>query len=351
LADENLPVAKQSGSQKTSSRISLRALGSSLKKLWTIREMGVLQALAIVLILFSILSPFFIAIDNIALILRQMSIICLIAIGMTFALSSGEVDLSVGWIFNSVMACMAFLSVKTGLDPWLMIPIGLLVGMVLGAINGLLAVGLNLPTMVITLGTMTIYRGLALAINQGKTISGLPESSFFAVGKSGIGPISYMSIVMIVFVIAAAWIWKNTVFARHLLIMGGNSTASERVGVRNKRLRVLVMTFSGLMCGFAAVLGLAFLGAADTQIGKGYEMLAVASAVIGGAQLSGGSGTIWGTLIGVALIMAIQNGLVIIGMSPAWQTTFTGIVILSAVAIDYLTRSHRARVKKQDLEA
>ncbi|HEX2979321.1 MAG TPA: ATP-binding cassette domain-containing protein [Anaerolineaceae bacterium] len=324
-------------------------IGSTIKKIGAVREMGVLQALIFVTLLFSLLSPFFFTIDNISLILRQMSIVCLISIGMTFALSSGEVDLSVGWIFNAAMSCMAFLSVTTGLDAWLLIPVGLIFGLVLGAINGLLAVGLNLPTMIITLGTMTIYRGISLAINQGRTISGLPESTFFTIGKGGIGPISYMSIIMLVFIVIGAWVWKNSVFVRHLLIMGGNSTAAERVGVQNKRLRIVVMAFSGLMCGFAAVLGLSFLGAADAQIGRGYEMLAVASAIIGGAQLNGGSGTIWGTLIGVGLIMTIQNGLVIVGMSPAWQTTFTGIVILTAVAIGYLTKNRRRRAVEKKI--
>jgi ABC-type sugar transport system ATPase subunit/ribose/xylose/arabinose/galactoside ABC-type transport system permease subunit len=324
-----------------------RRVWSVVKKVGTVREMGVLQALIFVTVLFALLSPYFFTVNNVSLILRQMSIICLISIGMTFALSSGEVDLSVGWIFNAVMSCMAFLSLKFGLDPWLTLPLGLVFGLILGAINGLLAVGLQLPTMIITLGTMTIYRGISLAINQGRTISGLPESTYFMIGKGGIGPVSYMTVVMIAFVIIAAWIWKNSVFVRHLLIMGGSPVAAERVGVQNKRLRVAVMAFSGLMCGFAAVLGLSFLGAADAQIGKGYEMLAVASAIIGGAQLNGGSGTIWGTLIGVALIMTIQNGLVIVGMSPAWQTTFTGIVILTAVAIGYFSKNRRRRNSKK----
>jgi len=345
--EDSRPEKSLENSGKEISSPSKRS--STLRRLWSIREVGVLQALILTCLMFSLLTPYFLTISNISLILRQMSILAIITMGMTFVLASGEVDLSVGWIFNMVMSTMAFISVKFGIDPWITIPIGLLTGAILGALNGSLAVVLGLPTIIITLATMTVFRGMALSLNQGRTISKLPESSFFLIGSDTLGPISYMTIIMILIVIICAWIWRNTPFARHLLEMGGNRTAAERVGIRINRLRIAVMAFSGLMCGIAGVIALAFLKAADAQSGKGYELAAIAAAIIGGAQLGGGAGTIWGSLIGIALITAIQNGLVLMGLRPAWQIGFTGLVILAAVTIDYLTRTRRAKTSREML--
>ena len=322
-------------------------LGRLLRRVFSIREFGVFQALLAVVVFFALLTPHFLTASNLLLITRQMSILAVIAAGMTFVLASGEVDLSVGWIFNMVMSAMAAVTVSLGVDPWLAVPVGLLLGAALGAFNGLVAVALELPTIIVTLGTLTLYRGLALAINNGRTIGGLPESSFFEIGAGSLGSVSHMTLVMLVVFAITAWILRNTRFARHLLAMGSNTQAAERIGVRTRRLRVLVMTFSGLLCGVAGVLGLSFLGAADPQSGSGYELVAIAAAIIGGAQLGGGSGTIWGSLIGIALIMTIQNGLVLLGLRPAWQIASTGLIIIAAVTLDYLTRARRRRAAEE----
>ncbi|MCA9906815.1 MAG: ABC transporter permease, partial [Anaerolineae bacterium] len=301
-----------------------------------------------VIILFSLLTPFFFTASNLLLISRQMAILGVIAVGMTFVLASGEVDLSVGWTFNMVMSAMAMLMVS-GVNPWLTIPIGLALGVLLGVFNGLFAVIFKLPTIIVTLGTLTLYRGLALSVSGGRTVGNLPESSFFEIGSGNLGGVPLMSIIMIVVFVVGAWLLRNTQFARHLLALGANRQAAERVGMRVARLRILVMAFSGLMCGIAGVLGLAFLGAADAQSGSGYELTAIAAAIIGGAKLGGGSGTVWGTLIGIALIMAIQNGLALMGLPPAWQISSTGIVLIAAVTVDYLTRSRRRAATEQIL--
>jgi ribose transport system permease protein len=211
----------------------------------------------------------------------------------------------------------------------------------LGIFNGIFAVIFQLPTIIVTLGTVTLFRGLALSFGGGHTISNLPENSFFQIGAGSFLGVPVMSIIMIVVFVFAAWLLRNTLFARHVLAMGANRQAAERVGIRTTRMRILVMAFSGLMCGIAGVLGLSFLGAADAQSGSGYELTAIAAAIIGGAKLGGGSGTIWGTLVGIALIMTIQNGLALMGLPTAWQIASTGIVIIAAVTVDYLTRSRR----------
>jgi len=310
----------------------------------SMREIGVLQALLAAGVLFALLTPHFLTASNLLLVMRQMALLAIITVGMTFVLASGEVDLSVGWIFNMVMSAMAVVIVRLDVNPWVAVLLGLALGALLGAINGSLAVFLGLPTIIVTLGTMTVFRGFALALNKGRAVSGLPESTFFRIGTGSVGPVSYMTIIMLVVVVVTAWILRNTRFARHLLAMGSNSAAAARVGIRVRRLRILVMTFSGLMCGIAGVIGLAYLGAADAQSGTGYELSAIAASIVGGAQLGGGAGTVWGSLIGITLIMAIQNGLVLVGLRPGWQIASTGVVIIGAVTLDYITRTRRARV-------
>jgi len=320
-----------------------RRFERALRRLIGVREVGVLLALLLVVLTFSLLTPYFFTASNLLLITQQMAILGMITVGMTFVLAAGEVDLSVGWIFNMAMTAMALLMKNQGLDAWLTIPAALLLGAVLGAVNGLLAIWLELPTIIVTLGTLTLYRGLALTLNGGRTVRDLPASSFFQIGSGTFGSVSYMTIIMLVTFVIGAWLLRNTRVARHWLAIGGNTQAAERLGLRTKALRVAVMTFSGLLCGAASVIGLAFLGAADAQSGAGYELTAIAAAVIGGAQLGGGSATIWGSLIGITMIIGIQNGLSLMGLRPAWQIASTGILIIVAATVDYLTRAYRKR--------
>jgi ribose transport system permease protein len=315
----------------------------TLRRVVSIREVGVLEALVVVVVLFSFLTPYFFKVPNLLLVTRQMAILAVIATGMTFVLAAGEVDVSVGWLFNLVMTVMALSSLKLGVDPWITILIGVGVGGLLGAVNGVVAVLLDQPTIIVTLGTLTVFRGIALILNGGRPVLLPHDSSFFRIGSGSLGPIPYMTLIMVVVVIGGAWALRNMRFARHLLAMGSNAQAAVRLGLQRNRLRILVMTLSGFLCGLSGAIGLAYLGAADSQSGNGFELSAISAAIIGGAQLGGGSGTVWGTLIGVALVTLIQNGLVLLGLPPAWQTASTGLVIIGAITVDYVTRTQRAR--------
>ena len=167
--------------------------------------------------------------------------------------------MSLGWILNSTMACMALLMTQTGLNPWLAVVVGLAFSTCLGAVNGILAISFNLPTIVVTLGTVSIYRGLALALNGGRTISGLPEGSFLLLARTRILGISALTIVALAVFAACAWAFKNTRFARHLLLMGDNAQAATKRGINTKRLRVMVMALSGFLSGLGAMLALSNL--------------------------------------------------------------------------------------------
>lgn len=305
-----------------------------LKKLLHCKESGVLLALIAVIVGFAVFVPSFMTGGNMSVILKQMSILGILTFAMTFVFCANEVDLSVGMVLNATMGIMALLMTSTGLDPWLCVLVGLVFATVLGALNGLLAVAFDLPTIVITLGTMSIYRGLALVINGGKTISGLPAGSFLNMARIQIGGVSLLSVICLVIFALCAWMFRNSKYARHLLLSGDNQIAAKKRGINTNRLRVGVMAMSGLMCGIGAAMTLSNLTSADTTTGSDYAMSVIGAVVIGGTKMGGGAGSMWGSLIGIALVTVIQNGLVFLGLQSGWRSLFIGVTMLIAIAID-----------------
>jgi ribose/xylose/arabinose/galactoside ABC-type transport system permease subunit len=302
------------------------------------RELPVLIGLLVISLVFSVSTPFFLTPLNLFQLTRQMAVLAVISIGMTYVISTGEIDISVGGMFNLANNVMAVLIGWHHVDPWVACLAALAVGMGAGALNGALSVSLGLPTLIVTLGTVNLFRGLTMMVSKGMTIGNLPSSTFFAIGAQGFGPITYVAIAALAVVIGSAWLFRNTLLVRQLLAIGSGPEAARRVGVGVGRRKIQVMTINGLLCGVAAILGLAVLGSASPQSGIGYEMSAIAATVVGGTSLSGGKGTIWGTLLGITLIMAIQNGLMLIGLPSAWQVVSTGVLLLAAVGVQQLVR-------------
>ena len=316
----------------------LDRIGGTLHRAVINQEITVLLGLIAVGAIFSLAAENFLTPFNLFQMTRQMALFTVIAIGMTFVISASEIDISVGAIYNLAANVMALLIAHSGFDPWIAGLIALFVGVLAGLLNGALAVALGLPTLIVTLGTVNLYRGITILLSRGLSIGNLPNSSFYNIGSGQLGPIPYLAIFALLVVIAAAWVYRNTVFAKQLLAVGSNREAAKRSGVRVKARKVQVMGFMGLMCGIAAVMGMAYLRSASPQSGVGYELIAIAATVVGGTPLQGGLGTIWGTLIGIALIIVIQNGLLLLGLPVAWQITSTGVMILVAVAIQQLIR-------------
>ena len=314
-----------------------------LKKLLSFKESGVLLALIAVIVGFAVFVPAFMTGGNMSVILKQMSILGILTFAMTFVFCANEVDLSVGMVLNATMGIMALLMTTTGLNPWLCVLIGLVFATALGALNGLLAVAFDLPTIVITLGTMSIYRGLALVINGGKTISGLPAGSFLNMARVQVGGVSLLSVICLVIFVLCAWMFRNSKSARHLLLSGDNQIAAKKRGINTNRLRVGVMAMSGLMCGIGAALTLSNLTSADTTTGSDYAMSVIGAVVIGGTKMGGGAGSMWGSLIGIALVTVIQNGLVFLGLQSGWRSLFIGVTMLIAIAIDTVVEKRALR--------
>jgi len=311
------------------------------------QEFAVLVGLLAICVFFSLATPYFLTPLNVFQNLRQIALLSVIATGMTFVIAMGEIDISVGSIYNLSANIMAILIARSGVDPAIAALMALLVGALAGAINGVLATLLRLPTLLVTLGTLSLYRGITILISGGLSIGNLPDNRFFEIGTAGIGPLPYLTVVAFIIVSMAAWALVNTVFGRQVMAIGSSVEAARRTGVHIPVRKIQVMALSGLMCGVAAVLGMSFLRSASPQSGTGFELLAIASVVIGGTPLRGGLGTVWGTLLGISLILAIQNGLILIGLPATWQITATGAMTLIAIAIQQIIRKRSAALNRR----
>lgn len=320
-----------------------RRLAGNVRKVVVTQETTAFLGLLAVIAVFAATTSTFLTPYNLFQITRQMALLTVIAVGMTLVISAGEIDISVGAIYNLSANVMAILIARANLDPWLAAVAALAISVVAGAMNGILSVSLGLPTLIVTLGTVSLYRGITIMVSGGLSIGNLPESSLYAIGSQRLGPFPYLAIIAVIIVAVTAWLYRNTVFARELLAIGSNRDAAMRTGVRVRVRKIQLMALNGLMCGIAAVMGLAYLRSASPQSGTGFEFVAIAAAVVGGTPLQGGVGTVWGTLIGLALLVAIQNGLLLMGLPVAWQVASTGVMLLVAVAVQQVVRLRSAR--------
>lgn len=306
---------------------------------------GALAGLIVLCIALSIMSPYFLKIENIMNIARQSAINSLIAVGMLLAILTGGIDLSVGSVLALSTVIMAILVKNFSLNPILGIIVCLGIGAFLGFLNGIMLTKLHLPhPFISTLGMMNIARGLALIITKATPISGFPKSiQYFGSAFIGIIPVSFL-LVIVVYIIYHIFLTK-TPTGRYIYAVGGNPEAARLSGINVEKILIIVYTLSGLM---AAVGGLVLVGrvnAAYPLAGLGYELDAIAAVIIGGASFMGGIGTVWGTLIGSMIMAVLRNGLNLLGVSAEWQTVAIGAVIVGAVYIDVLRRRAEAKTK------
>lgn len=290
--------------------------------------------LILLIIVVSILNPSFLDLSNLLNLLRQISINGLIAFGMTFIILTGGIDLSVGSILALSSAFIA-LMITSGVDPIIALIIGVLIGFVLGAVNGLLVTKGNMAPFIATLATMTIFRGLTLVITDGNPITNLGDSYLFQLfGKGYFIGIPVPAVTMIIVFVILLIILQKTTFGRHTYAIGGNEVAAKISGIKVNKIKILIYGISGLMSALAGGILTSRLNSAQPTAGTSYELDAIAAVVLGGTSLTGGKGRIVGTLICVLIIGVLNNGLNLLGVSSFYQQVVKGVVILIAVLID-----------------
>lgn len=296
------------------------------------QRMGPLLGLILIVIILSVISTDFLTVSNIFNVLRQVSINALLAFGMTFVILTGGIDLSVGSIIALSSALAAGMMVG-GMDTWLSVLFGLLVGTALGAVNGFLIAKGKVAPFIATLATMTIFRGMTLVYTQGKPITGLSDA-FGLLGRGYLFQIPMPVIWMMVAFVVLYVILKYTTFGRRVYALGGNEEATLLSGINTDRIKVLVYSISGLLASLSGIILTSRLNSAQPTAGTSYELDAIAAVVLGGTSLSGGKGWIAGTLIGAMIIGILDNGLNLLNVSSFYQQVVKGGVILLAVLLD-----------------
>ncbi len=301
-----------------------------------------LVVLVVLCIVMTLLSPFFLSTSNILNILLATATIGVLAIGATYVIASAGLDLSLGSVLGLSAVFGAFLVDRLGL-PWPFGIVGaLFAGFAAGYVNGQLITRLRIPAFIVTLGMLGIARGLALVISSGQAIYGLPsELVYLGQGR----PFGIPMPVIIFFLVAVVthYILAHTKYGKHTLVIGDNEQAARATGIQVERHRRSLYAFSGLMAGIAGLIFMTRVNAGDPTAGLNYELTAITAAIIGGTNLFGGRGSIFGTMIGALIMGVLQNGLNLMAVQSYYQQMAIGAVLIFAVWLDQFNRKVATR--------
>lgn len=306
-----------------------------------LREYGIYFALLVVVAGFSVIAPNFATMRNLILVLLQVSVTGIMAIGMLFVLLSGGIDLSVG----SVLAVAGMISgmyaqrEPTAANIVLATAIPVLIGVACGLFNGTLVAWAKVPPFIVTLGTMYAYRGFVVWYRVNPIYNLQPW--YRMIGQGTLGPIPLPVIIFFTVAVAAAATLNLTRFGRYVYAVGGNQEAARAAGINISVVKLSVYTISGLLSGLAGLVFTSRLGAAQATSGTGFEMIAIASVVVGGASLFGGRGSVGKTMVGALIIQFLQNGLVMLNVPSTIQQIIIGMIIIGAVWVDSVLRRER----------
>jgi ribose/xylose/arabinose/galactoside ABC-type transport system permease subunit len=307
-------------------------------RLRNISQYGIVAALVIICVALALTTPRFLTVANLMNIGTQVSINALLAFGVTFVIITGGIDLSLGSMV-AVTGVVAATFAHPDTYP-LVVPIfaGLLAGLAFGAFNGLVITKSKVPPFIVTLGTMTIGRGLALILSKGRPVSNLSDSFNFIGGGQLFG-IPFPIVILIVAFIACSIILRKTILGRYMYAVGGNEQAARASGIRVSNVKMWVYTICGILSAMGGILLTSRITTGQPNAGAGFELDAIAAAIIGGTSTSGGTGTMTGTLIGALLIGVISNGLDLLNVTSYYQQVVMGVIIIGAVVLDSLGRN------------
>ncbi|TPK56037.1 ABC transporter permease [Mesorhizobium sp. B2-4-19] len=327
--------------------------------LLTLMKLRTFIALIAVLVFFSIAAPNFLSAANLILMAKHVALNAFLAMGMTFVIITGGIDLSVGSIVGLCGMVAGYL-VLNGIDLQIgytiyfnVVEIALItlaVGILIGAVNGLLITRLNVAPFIATLGVLYVARGLALLSSDGRTfpnLVGKPELGTTGFGFLGAGRLVGLPVsiwILIVVALGAAYLARYTPLGRHIFAVGGNERAARISGVRVNMVKMFVYMFSGFCAAIVGLIISSELMASHPATGESFELNAIAAAVLGGTSMSGGRGTIGGTIVGAFVIGILSDGLVMMGVSSFWQMVIKGLVIIVAVVVDQAQRRLQQRV-------
>ncbi|GHV72778.1 ribose ABC transporter permease [Spirochaetia bacterium] len=304
---------------------------------------GILFAWIILIIVFFIAEPTFLSGKNIFNILRQVAIVGVCSVGMTFIILTGGMDLSVGSVIG-VSAVSGALLLSGGFPPIIAVCVSLLIGVLSGLINGVFINTFKIAPIIMTLGMMTALRGVAYIICGGRPVYGIPKG-FLALGQGYIGIVPVPVIIMIIIFAGGYFILNKTSFGRTIYGIGGNVEASRLSGVNVQKNIYIIYMMAGALYSLAGLILLARVNSGQPKAGDGYEMDVITACILGGISVSGGEGRIVGVIIGVLMMGTLNNGMILMNIPEFWQWVVKGWVLILAVTIDQLAKRSRSGVK------
>lgn len=303
------------------------------KVVYYLKEEAIFIVLIALCVFFMCTSDRFLSVSNLLNVARQVSMLGIASVGMTYVILIGGIDLSTGSIITFVNIITAYMMVNLGMNMWLAILAAMAASTLIGFINGFLVANFNMPSLIVTFATQIIFEGLAYIISKGMPIFGFSEG-FAKIGQGYLGPIPIPIVIMIATFLIGGFILNKTYFGRYFYALGGNETASKLSGIRVKRVKYLIYSLSGLFAGIAGIVMLSRTNSGQPTAGKGYEFDVITAVVLGGVSLSGGSGRLSNVVAGVLIMGVLKNGMVLLNISSYVQMVVEGIILLMAVGFD-----------------
>ncbi len=301
------------------------------------REFAISVALIVMIGVFSLFNPIYLKTSNLLDVVEQSTINGLLAIGITFAIITAGIDLSVGSTFAVVVVSVGML-VTSGVPPVAGFLAGIIIGFLLGAVNGILITRMKLQPFIATLGMMSVYRGVAYVMTGGWPVLSIPRTFRNLTDGDLVFDIPVSVLILFVFAFFGHILLKRTRFGTYLYAIGGNEEATRLSGVDVDRVKVFAYAICGVGAALSGMVLLGRLGSGEPTAGVTYELQAIAAAAVGGASLAGGKGTMLGTLLGALLLSALRVGLIVMGMDSFWQYIATGLVIVVAAYFEVIQR-------------
>lgn len=320
-----------------------------MKKLLKMQTLSIYIALLAIIALFSILSPTFLSVSNALTILRQISSLGIMAMGMMFVMLLGNVDLSVGTSVSLIGICMAYFMVNMHLSIGVTVLLGIAIGLMIGFLNGFVVTYCKIPSIIATLGTSWVFKGLSYTICNAQPIYGFPEG-FVKLGQGSVGPIPIPVILFIICVLITSFVMNRTVYGRTLYAVGSNKEASRLSGINVNFMYLSAYVICAAFAALAGIILLSRVNSGQASTGIGQEMDVLTSVVLGGICFTGGDGKVSGSIAGVLLIGVLANGLVMIGAGEYIQLMIKGLILLFALSIDSIKQFIESRRKTVTIE-
>jgi ribose transport system permease protein len=310
-----------------------------------LQKYAVMFILVVLMVLFSFSSPYFLTVRNLTNIITQNTYFIIVAIGLSFVMIGGGIDLSVGWQMSLVGVVTAMCMMVFHLPVWLCILIGILLGTFLGFFNGLIVANIKVFPLIVTIATSTVFQGISYIISQAKTYRSYPDQFLFIARGKVLG-MPFDVLLTILIVLFASFVYYKTSYGWNVLALGGNEEAARLAGIKTKAMKISVYTICGFFTAIAALVMISKANTTNSSFGPGTEFTALTAAIVGGISFMGGEGNMLGLVTGVFILAVLGNGMQLAGWGTYAQYIVKGIILLGAVSFDELQKNARQTKRK-----